>query len=306
MPMRQKLLAGLAGLAGGWLCLYFRLYRGEEGDFWWALRFADDLLRGADPYGFTPSARLVPYPLTVALFGLPLVWLPWLVAAAIFFGLSTGLLAYGALRAGEGWRLCVMLSAPFVTSAVFTQWSPLIMAAAFVPALAPLLALIKPQVALPVALMRRPSAGGIVLALAVLALSLLLMPSWPLRWLGMLGDFERMIPLITLPFGPLLLLAALRWRNERARLLLLMAIMPQRAIYDLVPLWLVPARPLMAAAMVVFSWLAFLVLPSPIVQPTWAVPLIYLPALISLFWPRAAARPDAPSPAVGITPGKLD
>ncbi|HEU5103531.1 MAG TPA: hypothetical protein VFU22_31155, partial [Roseiflexaceae bacterium] len=184
--MRRVFIAGLIGAASGGLCLAFRIVRSEEGDFWWALRFADDLLHGADPFAFTPSARMVPYPLPSALFGLPVVWLPWLLAAALFFGVSSGLLAYGALRAGEGWRLGVMLSPPFILAALFTQWSPLIMAAAFFPVLAPLLVLVKPHIALPVALFRRPSRRGLVLALVVFGLSLAVMPTWPLRWLGML------------------------------------------------------------------------------------------------------------------------
>jgi hypothetical protein len=287
--MRRVLSAGMIGAVSGGVCLAFRMLRGEEGDFWWALRFANDLLHGVDPYAFTPSARMVPYPLPVALFGLPVVWLPWLVAAALFFGVSSGLLAYGALRAGEGWRLSVLLSPPFILAAVFTQWSPLIMAAAFFPTLAPLLVLIKPHIALPVALFRLPSRRGLFVALALLGLSLALMPTWPLRWLGMLSQFERMIPALTLPFGPLLLLAALRWKDERARLLLLMAIVPHRALYDLVPLWLVPRTRKVALALVGFSWVGFLVAPSLIVVPVWSVPLLYVPALVSVLWPRRVA-----------------
>lgn len=297
--MRRVFIACLIGIASGGLCLAFRFLRGEEGDFWWALRFADDLLHRADPYAFTPSAQMVPYPLPVALFGLPVVWLPWPVAAALFFGVSTALLAYGALRAAEGWRLSVLLSPPFFLAAVFTQWSPLIMAAAFFPVLAPLLVLVKPHIALPIALFRFPSRRGLVIAVVIFGLSLMVMPTWPLRWIGMLGEFERMTPILTLPFGPLLLLAAMRWKDERARLLLLMAIMPHRALYDLVPLWLVPLNPIVAVALVGLSWVGFLLIPSAIVAPAWSVPLLYVPALISVLWPRQALA----SPAGATTGG---
>ncbi|HEU5103142.1 MAG TPA: hypothetical protein VFU22_29175, partial [Roseiflexaceae bacterium] len=137
----------------------------------------------------------------------------------------------------------------------------------------------------------------------VFGLSLAVMPTWPLRWLGMLSQFERMIPALTLPFGPLLLLAALRWNDQRARLLLLMAIVPQRALYDLVVLWLVPPTRMAAMALVGLSWVGFLLAPGSIVVPAWSVPLLYVPALISLLWPRRA--PATPADAGSGSPDSL-
>jgi hypothetical protein len=131
-------------------------------------------LAGQDPYAFTPSALKIPYPLPVALFGLPFVMLPMLppkLAAALFFSLTTTLLAYGILRRGETWRLLVFLTFPFLQALMFAQWSPLIMATWFFPILAPLLVLIKPHIALPVAL-NRLTRRGILLATIVAVASL--------------------------------------------------------------------------------------------------------------------------------------
>ncbi|WP_288087298.1 hypothetical protein [Roseiflexus sp.] len=154
---RQVLLAIMIGSAAAVLCYRFRtlpMYYPGPGDFNWALDTATALLQGRDPYDFEASSLKVPYPLPVALFGLPFVALPKPLAAALFFGGSSGLLAYGILRANEPWRLSIFASFPYIYALMFAQWSPLIAAAWFFPALAPLLALVKPNIALPVALNR--------------------------------------------------------------------------------------------------------------------------------------------------------
>jgi hypothetical protein len=256
------------------------MYYPGPGDFNWALDTATALLHGRDPYDFEPSSLKVPYPLPVALFGLPFVALPKPLAAALFFGGSSALLAYGILRAEEPWRLSVFASFPYIYALMFAQRSPLIAAAWFFPMLAPLLVLIKPNIALPVA-MNRITWGGIALAGSVLIVSLLIDPSWTLRWLGMTQEYQHMIPLLTLPFGPLLALALLRWRDERARLLLAMSVLPFRGVYDLAALWLIPRLSRHAFVLTALSWIV------PLfnfgigfgVRPSWSVPALFLPAL---------------------------
>jgi hypothetical protein len=230
------------GIAAALLCYRARtlpMYYPGPGDFNWALDTATALMQGQDPYAFEPSSLKVPYPLLVALFGAPFVALPKPLAAAIFFGASSGLLAYGILRSGEPWRLVVFASFPYIYALMFAQWSPLIAASWFFPALAPLLVLVKPNIALPVAL-NRLTWRGVAFAGGVLLVSLLIYPSWPWRWLEMTGEYAQIIPLLTLPFGPALALALVRWRDERARLLAAMSALPFRGVYDLVALWLIP------------------------------------------------------------------
>ena len=149
---RDLVRSSLIGLVATVVCLLVGSRVNNVGDFSWALSTAAALLEGRDPYAFVPDALNVPYPLPVALFGLPLVWLPWPFAASLFIGGSSALLAWGILRSKEPWRIWVFASFPFFTALYFRQWSPLIMASWFLPALAPLLVLIKPQIALPVAL----------------------------------------------------------------------------------------------------------------------------------------------------------
>jgi hypothetical protein len=236
------LCAIMIGVAAMLLCYRARtlpMYYPGPGDFNWALDTATALMQGQDPYAFEPSSLKVPYPLLVALFGAPFVALPKPLAAAIFFGASSGLLAYGILRSGEPWRLAVLASFPYIYALLFAQWSPLIAASWFFPVLAPLLVLVKPNIALPVAL-NRLTWRGVAFAGGVLLVSLLIYPSWPWRWLEMTGEYAQIIPLLTLPFGPALALALVRWRDERARLLAAMSALPFRGVYDLVALWLIP------------------------------------------------------------------
>lgn len=261
------------------------------GDFLWALDTAQALITGRDPYAGLVGPEAVPYPLPVALFGLPLLWLPPLLAGAVFVGLCAALLAWCLLRRAP-WRLWVMASFPFFCAVYFRQWSPLIMAAWFVPVLAPLLVLVKPQIALPVAL-QRLTWRGVALAGAVLVISLLIDPGWPLRWAAHLGGYEAVVPALQLPFGPVLLLALLRWRDPRARLLALMALLPLRGTYDLCALWLVPRTARQASLLALLSWLIYplMVLDGPTRAGT--VLLVFLPALGFLFWaPSVADTPE--------------
>lgn len=289
--MRRPLIGATAiGLVAGALCLVIRVRNRDVGDFTWALYTAQAVLAGRDPYAFVPDANRIPYPLPVALFGLPLAWLPWGLAAAIFAGVSAAVLAWGILRKDEPWRLIVFASLPYFLALHFTQWSPLIMASWYLPVLAPLLVLIKPHTALPVAVLKLQW-RGVLLAATVLGLSLLVDPTWPWRWAAMLGTYQRTIPITALPAGPLLALAAVRWRDPRARLLLLMAILPLRNLYDLSLLWLIPATRRQALALTVASWamLPFLgKVSAP--APSSVVQVIYLVALAIVLLPFATRR----------------
>lgn len=225
------------------------------GDLGWSLRAARELWAGADPYAHPYNAGSIPYPLPAALIVMPLAWLPDRVAGAVFSAVSAGLLAYGSSR--ESWRgLLVFLSAPYWLALGWTQWSPLIAASAGLPVLAGLLVVVKPQIALPVALARL--APSTVLAGLVIGLvSLIVMPLWPWRWLSQVGEYRRFVPLLT-PAGPLLALAlalhAPAWREPRTQIMLYAVLMPQRAAYDAVVLWTsLPPTPLAALATLA-SW----------------------------------------------------
>jgi hypothetical protein len=285
MDRKTRIIVSLViGITATILCLY--VINPTRSDFVWAPKVARDILSGRDPYAFEVTARNVPYPLPVALFGFPFLWTSDNVACAVFFGISSGLLAYGLSREGA-WRLLTFSSYAYYVALRWKQWSPLITAIIFFPSLL-FLVLIKPQNALPIVLSRRPTRSGIIIAIVILSLSLFIMPTWPLKWIRMLGPYENIIPIVTLPFGPLLFLALLRWQDHNARLLFLMALMPQRAVYDLVLLWLIPRNFTQIALISSLSWVGRFINPGP-AQP-WMVYLLYIPCLVIILEPLFSDR----------------
>ncbi len=214
------------------------------GDFRYALRFARDLLIGDDPYAYPVNVLSVPYPLPAAFFGFPVFWLPDTIAASIFFGLSSTALALGLLRDGPAWRLLLFASPLYMHSLLFAQWPPLITAMAFFSDLL-ILILVKPHTAMALALSGyvKWTRRAMYLVLVVGILSLILMPSWPFRWLSQIGSFEGKMPLLLWQAGgPLLVLSLLRWQESDARLLFFMSLVPQRMFYDQLPLFLILKR----------------------------------------------------------------
>ena len=279
------LLAATIGLLSAALCYYARLhiYPGP-GDFLWPLRSARDLLAGRDPYAYPFHRLQVPYPLPAAFVGLPFVRLPdQIAAAAIFFGRSSSLLAFGLLRDGPAWRLWLFGSPLYLHSLMFAQWPPLLMAMAFFPSLL-FLGLVKPHMAFPLAFSGyvRWTWPAVLFSAAVGVASLLVMPDWPLRFVSQLGPYEGVSPLLVLSGGgPIILLALLRWRHKEARLLLLMSLMPQRAFYDQLSLWFIPRSKREMLVLTLASWIgvySWLIVGSN--WPAWVVVSIYLPALV--------------------------
>lgn len=333
--LRWRVAAAVViGLASAALCYSFSTRSGLGlADFTFTWRAANSLRAGENPYHDprlgppNPYPWEVPllYPLLGPLASLPFTCLPEAVAGAAFFGVSAALLAFALTRDGW-WRLVLFTSAPFVVAAYIVQWSPLIMAAALLPALQPL-ALVKPNLGLPL-LAARPSRRGLALCLGAVALSMLVLPSWPQDWLANLPYAAKYLPPVLVLPGPLLLLAAWRWRDERARLLLLLAISPQFLwFYDQLPLWLAPrtwrqglllsglswvalvgrvAIQDTALSLMAVSWLGLLT-PWALAEATlraytvnvssvWIVALIYLPALAMVLFPSGEGEVVAKRP----------
>jgi hypothetical protein len=141
----------------------------------------------------------------------------------------------------------------------------------------------KPQIGLPVFL-THASRRGVVACLMVGALSLVLMPRWPMLWIAQMKHYEHFIPLLVFP-GPLLMLALFRYRNRDAILLFLAAGMPQRWFFDSFILWLIPKSRREILATVFFSWGAGLWrwyhVPHSFTEVgRWTVVFLYLPMLI--------------------------
>jgi hypothetical protein len=265
-------------------------------DLGWPFNAARDLLAQRDPYRHPVSSLLIPYPLTAAILVLPWALLPGNLGLIIFFGGASALLAYGLIRDGNYWRLLVFLSPCYLMTINFKQWSPLFMAIFFFPILAPML-LAKPTLAMPVALSIRWTPARLLSVLSVGLISLLVMPSWPWRWLAQVGSYGGFIPMFS-PLAPLFLVAALFWRNAQARLFLLLTLTPQHFFfYDQLLLWMLPQTRRQMLLLNVTSWVAFLyVYTSQSATFTFwdsgpfILGLIYLPALLIVLWQQPVAQ----------------
>jgi hypothetical protein len=291
--MRWRIaLSAAIGIGSGAFCWYLMKHLHQDAaDFRWALHLVHRLLARQNPYD-TPLEQ---YPLPAGLFALPFVRLQPELAAGIFWGISSSLLAFGLTRHGYT-RLLIFLAYPYWAGIITVQWSPIIAASVFFPLLSPV-TMAKPQIGLPVFLTRL-SLKGLLACVVVAILSLVVMPNWPWLWLRQTGNYEHFIPLLVLP-GPVLLLALLRYRERDAWLLLLAAIMPQRWFFDSFILWLIPQSRRQIIWTVFFSWGAGLWrwyhVPHNFTEVgRWTVIFLYVPMLaVILFRPNQV---DARSP----------
>ena len=287
---------------------------GDDFTFYWL--GARALIEGKDPYvviqpggPYNLDAPLLS-PLTTAMIAVPFaLWLSPAMGAAVVVGVGAALLAWAVTQESFA-RLPIFGSAPFFWSVTSGQMSPLLTAGALMPALAWVWPA-KPNIGL-ATLVYRPSKWALVGSGLFILASLVINPHWPAEWLAALGtrsqaEYGKGIPLM-LTGGPLLLLALARWRRPEARLLLVMACVPQTLLfYDQLPLWLIARTRLQSAAMGLISMLGLIVagfaLPS---SPT-------ISQAADTFWPMIFATCYLPAlalvmrePNVGSAPAWLE
>ena len=246
--MRLRLASSaILAIASGLLC-WFLLDHFHQGaaDFQWSIKAARHLLGRTNPYD-TPFQQ---YPMTAALFGVPFVWMDPTKAAATFFGLSSGLLAFGLTRSSFH-RLLIFFAYPYWAAMITAQWSPLLMVAAFFPLALPV-TLAKPQVGFPIAATHL-TRKGVIASLLFLLLTFVVMPSWLKFWLPQLQAYHHFFPVLIFP-GPLLVLSLLDYRDRDAQFLFLSSIVPQRWFYDAFILWLIPKSRREVVYTVGLSW----------------------------------------------------
>ncbi|MBZ5724224.1 MAG: hypothetical protein LAP87_04440 [Acidobacteriia bacterium] len=258
--LRHRIVCGI--LAGAWIGCFAWWGLAASGlgarDFGVALRDARALVDRRDPYAVPVGFDWVLYPLTAALFALPFVGLSPPVAGGLFAGISAGLLVFAVLR--DGWnRLLIVLSYPFWSAVVTVQWSPLLMAAASLPWLFPVV-IAKPNLGLPVAL-RSATRAGIGAAAALTLITIVWVPGWPAAWWRGMAGYQSFVPVAS-GAGCLLLLALARHRDKDARFLVLMSAIPQRWFYDALPLWLIPSTTGELLSTSLISWGALLFTPE--------------------------------------------
>jgi len=223
-------------------------------DFDFLYHAASRLLTGESPYAADP--QWFPYPLPAVLLAVPFTAIPLSLARPLFDVLVGAAFVYALWRYRGTYALLGVASGAYLLAMWSGQTTPLMVAAALVPALGFLLA-VRPNTAAALWI-AWPSLRTLLAASLVLALSLLVLPSWPWDWwLALPLDHEALMPPILRPFGFILLLAAVRWRLPEGRLILAMTFIPQTTLpYELVPLALIPASRAEMAIYVVGTWIA--------------------------------------------------
>jgi hypothetical protein len=248
---RQRVVVAIAIAAVAALILareYNRdpAFKSDFGIVWFG---AKTMLAGADPYDLVGPGKPYPlstpllYPGTAFVAGIPFTVFSERVASLLFVSISTFLLAYG--MTAKSWHLLPMfVTEAFASSARLAQWSLVLTAAFFIPGLAFLIP-VKPQNGLPViagSFSRSTLRAGLSGAIILMAVSLIFLPAWPVKWLGLLGTAHHMGAPVTRAGGPLVLLALLRWRRWEAWLLLALACMPYTwGWYNVLMLYVIPA-----------------------------------------------------------------
>ena len=202
------------------------------------------LLHGANPYALVGPGKVFDsewpalYPATTYVIGMPFALLPEYLASAVFVGVSTFALAYGSTR--DSWhRVPLFASVAFLSSAKLGQWSVLFTAALFIPSLS-IVFPAKPQLAIPVLAgdfsRKRIMIAG-ASAVALLGVSLAMIPSWPADWVALLPEAQQLTSPLLVPGGFAVLAALIRWRRPEAWLVALLVAMPQTSYpYNLLPL----------------------------------------------------------------------
>ena len=292
MSTRARLLVAFAAAVwGGLLAFGFMIRRGFYPDFlafWYA---AGAFLHGLDPYAVTPSSApyfindrfFYPFPSVLVLVPFAPFALP--VAGALFFAVSSGLLAFALSRDGSA-RLTLFLSFPYIMAASLGQWAPLIIAAVLLPGLG-FLAVCKPNIGAALAL-ARPTRAAVYGGAAVLVASLAFDVHWPMKWLANLRTMQGHPPPLFTLAGVVLIAALLRWRREDARLVLAMAAVPQLPMFaDQLPLMLVArtrVEGMVLALLGHIGGLLWIKTQTPGVHPSanaaiWVLAFAYYPAL---------------------------
>ncbi|MDF1503604.1 hypothetical protein [Roseisolibacter sp. H3M3-2] len=283
-------------------------------DFTYPWRAARALLDGRNPYevivpsGPYPLESHFPYPLPAAFPALPLAHLPVDVAATAFMAATCALFGYAIARDGL-WRLWALASVAFVLATSLVQWSPLLVAGALLPGAAWALSL-KPTLGAAL-FVYRPSRWAVVGGLALAAVALALVPTWPLDWVRAARTLPGHPSLVTQPWGWVPLLALARWRLPEARLVAALALVPQNLYYyDQLLLWLVPWNALGTLTLSAGSWLAWIAAsrdcPTNFCGPSsapWILALLYVPATAMAL---LRAEPDgSPAPLRRLLAARL-
>jgi hypothetical protein len=229
------------------------------------------------------------YPGPAALWLAPFGLLSQRLAYVLWTAFGVGFLVYGITQAGW-WRLGILASAPLWVSVLMGQTGPWTTAAAVLPWFGWVYAA-KPSIGLALWL-AWPRRSSVVAGAGLVLLSLLWLPGWPQAWWANVADAPFYLAPIRRPFGWLLLLGWLRWREPGGRLIGALALIPHTtSLYEMMPLLLLAKRPRHLLVLLALGWTAYYGIytytsrtPADVVQllaAQWPyiLTLCYLPAL---------------------------
>lgn len=274
---------------------------------WWAGRA---LLAGTDAYAAVAAQVPEPfefpyyYPGPTILVGALFAGLD-LWGARVAFALLSGAVFGYAIGKHRPHLWPVFAGLPFILTAQNLQWSGLLTAAVLIPAFG-FLAAAKPNLgamALFGQSTRRGASWVIGGSLALVALSLLLDPQWPMKWRDALAHSTHFKPILFRPFGWLMLVGLWKWRIPEARLLVALAVVPQTGLgYDALPAWLAARTRMQAGILALLSQVTWFAgkLHSPVegfTEMTWVngqfvLWSTLLPALGFVFWRGRRTLPE--------------
>jgi hypothetical protein len=256
------------------------VWRGDVGDLGSGLCLARALLNAA-PHLYVacpPAAALPQDTLFAGLLMLPFAFAPPALTGGIWIGVTSGLLAWALTRQHEYWRLLLFITPAYLMTLWNVQAGALLCFIALFPDLLPL-ALYKPPQGLVIGLWRFSWKRALASVL-ILAVSLILWPTWLRDWLEQATSYVSVIPLLVLPVGPLLLLALRFWKDDRTRLLLLMSCIPQRGMYNALLLYLIPQTIWEMVVAILGAWIGLAVWITMHSEPLGLVVGCYLPMLL--------------------------
>lgn len=234
----------------------------DFGQVWFAAR---SVLHGQNPYALIGPglayewAAPLFYPLPAALVGLPFAPFSEPVAVTLFMALGAFGLCWALTEHGYG-PLWALLSIPAYQCFEIAQWAPLMAGAYVIPALSIFL-VAKPTIGAAV-FAAKPSRWAFLGGGVLVLLAFLLQPGWFPEWrhalasasVGAGSRFPYTAP-ITFPGGILILTALSRWRRPEARLLVVLACVPQTTLpYEALLLFLIPRTWRQGLTLTALSW----------------------------------------------------
>jgi hypothetical protein len=258
----------ILGLAAGAVTMQSNLTKSWPRDFaqvWFAAR---SILAGIDPYPLVgPHLALdwtwpLLYPLPAGVIAIPLASLSAAAASVVFSVIAGAAFAWALMEHGYA-PLFGFFGASMHFAAETAQWCPLLSASLAVPMIS-LAFVAKPTISIAL-FAARPSRWAIVGGLVFGGIAFALQPHWFTQWLNAIARNNRAwaptVPYrapIMLPGGFLALACLARWRRPEARLVAVLACIPQTLmLYSTVALFLVPRTFKETASLVTISYVVF-------------------------------------------------